>query len=415
MLSPKIHLIEEVIKVTQGQLSSIKDIDSLLDRVLFETRKFTCADAGSIFLVEGKDLNFSYVQNDSLFKKQEDNKHLYSNSTVSIDEKSIAGYVALTGQTIILEDVYDLPPNVPYSFKNTFDQSSFYRTKSVLTVPLKIGGATLVGVMQLLNTKDSKGKVTSFTQEHKLMAELFANEAAISIERAKMTRAIILRMIKMAELRDPRETGAHVNRVGAYSIEIYHRWALQKGIPYEEIKPYKDNLRIAAMLHDVGKVAISDSILKKPGKLTDHEFNIMKFHTVAGARLFQGSNSELEHLSFEIALTHHEKWDGSGYPGCYTATDSQQSNVGAVEWDDTQMKPGIKGESIPISGRIVALADVYDALMSKRCYKDAWNEQDVLKHIREQSGKHFDPSVVDAFFDIYDVIQAIRTKYSDAS
>jgi HD-GYP domain-containing protein (c-di-GMP phosphodiesterase class II) len=404
----KLQLIEEVLKVTQRQFSAIKDLDLLLDRVLFESRRFTHADSGSIFLTEGNSLHFSYVQNDTLFKKLGDNKHLYSSHNIPIDETSIAGYVALTGRTLFLKNAYRLPPGVPYAFNPIFDETSSYHTKSILTLPLKIGKDKIVGVMQLLNATNSKGKVVSFHPEHKLMAELFANEAAISIDRARMTRAIVLRMIKMAELRDPRETGAHVNRVGAYSIEIYHHWALKKGIPSEEIKLYKDNLRIAAMLHDVGKVAISDSILKKPGKLTEHEFNIMKFHTVAGAQLFEDFNSELEQLALEIALTHHEKWDGSGYPGYGIA----QNNL-HWEWDTRNMRPGIKGENIPLSGRIVALADVYDALISKRCYKDAWDERDVLKYIREQSGKHFDPSMVDTFFEIYDVIQAIREKYLD--
>lgn len=143
------------------------------------------------------------------------------------------------------------------------------------------------------------------------------------------------------------------------------------------------------MLHDVGKVAISDLILRKPSSLTDEEFDNMKRHTEWGANLFADSVSDMDKLSAMIAMTHHEKWDGTGYP------------------------TNLKGTQIPLEGRIVALADVYDALVSKRVYKKAWNEQEVLTYLNEQGGKHFDPEVVTAFIEIYDVIQAIRKRYPD--
>ncbi len=157
------------------------------------------------------------------------------------------------------------------------------------------------------------------------------------------------------------------------------------------------------MLHDVGKVAISDTILKKKGKLTNEEFKIMKFHTIYGARLFENSLSEVDIISKEIALNHHEKWDGTGYPGYI-------DNIFA---DKIKFGKSKKGEEIPIFARIVALADVYDALISERVYKSKWSEEEAKSYILAQRGKHFDPEVVDAFFEIYDVILAIREKYSD--
>lgn len=395
--------LAELLAITE-KLNHVKDLDSLLDNILYEARKFTSADAGTIFLVEGDKLKFSYFQNDTLEKKNPTiNQFIYSIFEIPIDEKSIAGYVALSGKPLIINNVYEIENNVPYSFNPYFDNIFEYKTISTLTVPLITSRQNVVGVMQIINALDEEGNITPFDNDDKMFVTFFANNASVAIERAKMTREMVLRMIKMAELRDPKETGNHVNRVAAYTIEIYERLAKKKNIPLSEIKKTKDALRIAAMLHDVGKVAISDTILKKKGKLTDEEFKIMKLHTVYGARLFKNSMSEMDIISREIALNHHEKWDGSGYPGYI-------DNIFA---DEIKFGESKKGEEIPLFARIVALADVYDALISERVYKSKWNEEDTKNYILSQKGKHFDPEVVDAFFEIYDVILAIRKKYSD--
>ena len=216
-----------------------------------------------------------------------------------------------------------------------------------------------------------------------------------------MNRELILRMMSMAELRDPSETGAHVQRVGAYSAEIYERWAKNRNLDDTEIQINRDLIRLAAMLHDVGKVGIPDSILKKPGKLTDEEFEVIKQHTIYGARLFTSITSELDQMSLEIALNHHEKWAGGGYPGC----------IPELEQTRKPNSPPKKGEEIPLVARIAALADVYDALCSRRSYKEAFDEDTVYKIIKENSGTHFDPEVVEAFFQITDILEAIREKY----
>ncbi len=396
------HRIEELLAITE-KLNHIKDIDALLDLILYEARSFTAAEAGSIFLREGNFLKFSYVQNDALAKIDEtNNKYIYSIFEIEINEHSLAGYVAKTGEPLLIPDVYQLKETA-YQFNKHFDEIAHYRTKSVLTVPLITSQGTVIGVMQIINKKSKDGRLISFTKEDMRLVNFFANNASVAIERARMTREIILRMIKMTELRDPKETGNHVNRVGSYAIEIYDRWAKQKHIPEKDIRTYKDTLRIAAMLHDVGKVAVSDIILKKPGKLTPEEFGVIQAHPVYGARLFSDSVSDWDTLSAEVSLNHHEKWDGTGYPG----------HIKNIYTDPVQIGPGKKGEEIPISGRIVALADVYDALISRRVYKEPWDEEKVLAHIRSESGKHFDPDVVEAFFAIYDVIRAIRIKYSD--
>jgi len=230
------------------------------------------------------------------------------------------------------------------------------------------------------------------------------------MQRAYITRGMILRMIKMAELRDPKETGSHVNRVAGYAVEIYDRWAARHGIPEDKKEKFKDSMRIASMLHDAGKVAISDAILKKPSKFTPEEYAIMQHHTIYGAALFDDPQSALDTLSMEIAFGHHENWDGTGYPGWVDPFKGTPVKTG----DDG--KPlGKKGEDIPLSGRIVSIADVFDALCSKRVYKDPWSEEDVLSEIRKLAGTKFDPELVDIFFEILPSIKQIQQLYPEAS
>ncbi|GFM37593.1 HD domain-containing phosphohydrolase [Desulfovibrio psychrotolerans] len=384
------------------ELNQLKDVDTILDRTLTEVRALANADAGSIFLVEDGRLRFSYVHNDTLFAKDATNAAVYSNFAVPITEASIVGYSALSGETLIIDDAYTLDPSLPFKFNPSYDKATGYKTTSILTIPLKIAQGKLVGVMQIINAKDTAGRSVPFDRTAQTYIPLFANNTAIAIERGIMTRELILRMMKMAELRDPTETGAHVQRVGAYCAEIYHRYALNKGVPVKELKRTKDLLRLAAMLHDVGKVGISDSILKKPGKLTGEEFDIIKLHTVYGARLFENSTSDLDAMCRDIALNHHEKWSGGGYPGFVDALFEGDPHLGTASKN---------GEEIPLAARICALADVYDALASPRSYKEPFPEDKVLDIIKKDTGTHFDPEVTEAFLQIHDVILAIRSKY----
>lgn len=403
-MSGKIHLVysdplAQVLEVME-MFSEIQDLDALLDRILLEARRLTNADAGSIFLAENDLLRFSYVHNNTLFNSP-NNKYIYANNTIAINNDSLCGYVANTAETLLIDDVYLLPPSLPFHFNRSFDNLSGYRTKSILAIPLTTSQKKVVGVLEIINALDQAKNTISFTPRDQLVLNYFANHAAVAIERALMTRELILRMVKMCELRDPSETGAHANRVAAYTAEIYQKWASDRGVNQDEIKKNKDHLRIGAMLHDLGKVAISDTILKKPAKLTPEEFGVMKHHTILGARFFENSFSPLDKISAEIALNHHEKWDGSGYPGKIDPADS-----------GSRMGPGKKGDEIPLFGRILALADVYDALISKRVYKDAMAEERVLEIIQGEAGKHFDPEVVETFFSIYEVIGAIRDKFT---
>lgn len=191
-------------------------------------------------------------------------------------------------------------------------------------------------------------------------------------------REMIFTLAKAAEYRDP-ETGAHILRMAHYSKHI----ARKLGLSVEQ----QELLLEAAPMHDIGKVGIADMILLKPGKLTEQEFSIMKKHAVIGAQILATSSSPLLKVAAEIAHAHHEKFDGSGYPR------------------------GLEGEAIPLFGRIVAVADVFDALTSERPYKKAWSIEKATELIREGAGKHFDPVCVQAFFsDFDDVLSTPRLK-----
>jgi HD-GYP domain-containing protein (c-di-GMP phosphodiesterase class II) len=304
--------------------------------------------------------------------------------------------------------VYNIPNDAPFAFKPYYDRIAQYRSKSTLTIPLRTNVGDILGVIQIWNKKTSDGTIVEFDSDDELMIMHFATNATVALQRAQMTRAILLRMIKMAELRDPTETGPHVNRVAGYSIEIYERYATQIGTATKEIDRVKDNLRMAAMLHDVGKVAISDTILKKPARLTDAEYEIMKTHTWQGARLFLDKQSEFDEVAQAVAFSHHENWDGTGYPGLIDMHSGK-----AQETDSQGRIPGRRGDEIPLFGRIVAFADVFDALRSHRVYKESWSEEASFAEMRKLAGYKFDPDILDCFFDVLPSIRTIQEKYRD--
>ena len=295
------------------ELNQVNDLDILMERVLTEARNFVNADAGSIYIRDGDALQFTYTQNDSLQRDlPEGQKLIYSTFTILINEKTIAGYVASTGQILNLPDAYKIEPTRPYQFSKKFDEASGYTTRSILTIPLHRAGGDTIGVLQIINAQDEANHFISFTESDEKMMLHFASIAAVALERAKLTRSILLRMIRMAELRDPKETGPHVNRVAGYTVEIYEQWARINGLSQKEIDKNRDVLRMAAILHDVGKVAISDIILKKPAQLSNDEYEIMKQHTILGAKLFIDRQSDFDEAAMIVALNHHEKWDGNG-------------------------------------------------------------------------------------------------------
>jgi HD-GYP domain-containing protein (c-di-GMP phosphodiesterase class II) len=393
------------------EILQIQDLDVLLERILTEARRFVNADAGSLYLKEGDNLKFSYTQNETLQAKLEPGKKMkYSTFSIPISNSSISGYVANNSEVLNIPDAYEIPEGSPYGFGREFDEAVGYRTQSMLTFPVLNTRKEVLGVLQLINARDDKGAVIPFDKSDEPYVMHFADNASLAMERAQMTRAILMRMIGMAELRDPKETGPHVNRVAAYSVEIYEQWARKQGMEEDKLQRNRDLLRMAAMLHDVGKIAITDTILKKPGRLDPEERAVMEEHAMHGARLFTDKYSDFDDASMMVALCHHEKWDGTGYPGHIDPTTGKP--LPGYEAESGKAR-GKKGEEIHPFGRIVALADVFDALSCKRSYKDPWPEQKVLDTLQQDAGTHFDPGMVEVFIASIDNIRTIADRYPD--
>lgn len=201
-------------------------------------------------------------------------------------------------------------------------------------------------------------------------------------ELRRREQEIVLHLLSAAELRDD-ETGAHIRRIGLYA-----------GVLAEELgweQAGVEHIQLAASMHDVGKIGVPDRILRKPGRLTGPERSIMKTHTTIGAQILDGSDVSLLQMARDIALSHHEKWDGSGYPR------------------------GISGTEIHMCARIVAVADVYDALLHGRVYRPALPEDEALDTMAAERGKHFDPRVLDCFNGVRDRFRHIRETVSEGA
>lgn len=212
-------------------------------------------------------------------------------------------------------------------------------------------------------------------------AEILAEEVRrATTEIFQRERETITRLARAAEFRDP-ETGAHIQRMARYSALIAERLGMSR----EQV----DNILQAAPMHDVGKLGIPDYILLKPGRLNPEEREIMKQHAMIGHDILKDSASVVVQLGASIALSHHEKYDGTGYPR------------------------GLAGEGIPVEGRIVAVADVFDAITSERPYKKSWPIDEALAFLREGRGTHFDPACIDIFFDSLDEVLRIREQFRD--
>ncbi|UCV02135.1 HD domain-containing phosphohydrolase [Dechloromonas denitrificans] len=224
----------------------------------------------------------------------------------------------------------------------------------------------------------------SLRQGQKFLADRAEHLAELVAERTREIRnrekELIFRMSRAAEFRDP-ETGAHIQRMAHYSQVIVEGLGLDAATQQLILE--------AAPMHDVGKIGIPDYILLKPGKLTPEEFEVMKGHARLGFELLKDSGSDILRAGAEVAISHHERFDGSGYPY------------------------GLKGSKIPLFGRIVAVADVFDALSSERPYKKAWPLERVRKFLEDGRGRHFDPLCVEAFLAGWERILDIRQRFTD--
>ncbi len=238
----------------------------------------------------------------------------------------------------------------------------------------------LARVKSLLKVKAYNDLMSNYRKD--LEAEVTRRTVELEQANEKVKAAsleTIYRLSIASEYKDE-DTGAHIKRMSNYSAVIARKMGLDETTV--------ENILYAAPMHDLGKIGIPDRVLLKPGKLDGEEWEIMKEHAIIGARILEGSDAEFIKLGEVIAMCHHEKWDGSGYPY------------------------NLKGDEIPLAARIVALADVFDALTSKRAYKDAFPLEKALAIIMEGKGVHFDPAVVDAFLAVQDEILAIKKQYS---
>jgi putative two-component system response regulator len=249
-----------------------------------------------------------------------------------------------------------------------------------LTKPFNLDEVVL-SVDRALEKRRLELENRAYQQHLEEMVEKRTEELKQAIKRIKLASLdTIHRLARAAEYKDE-GTGAHIKRIGQYSASI----ARQLGLNDTNV----ESILYAAPMHDVGKIGIPDHILLKPGKLDAEEWRIMKQHTTMGAQILQGSDAEFIQMAEVVALTHHEKWDGTGYP------------------------QGLKGLGIPLPGRIVAIADVFDALTSERPYKERLSVEESFDIIEVGRGSHFDPEVVDAFFTVIDEVLSTRDEYKD--
>ncbi|MBR4507877.1 MAG: HD domain-containing protein [Elusimicrobiaceae bacterium] len=287
----------------------------------------------------------------------------YSEIHLPLNGNNIACAVAQSGHTINIADAYS-----DSRFSKELDIITGFKTTSLLAVPLRNKEGKVIGVFQLNNKEDN----TPFNSRDEGLLKLLATLASGNIEIAALYEEVklanletIYRLAVAAEYRDQHDTRTHLAHISAM-CEIL---AKKLGFSAGEV----ENIKNASLLHDIGKVAIPDHILLKPGKLTPQEYELMKEHTKYSEKILKGAKSKILETAYKMSVAHHEKWDGSGYPN------------------------GLKGEEIPIEARILAVADVFDALCMNRIYKRAWPLQKAYDYIVSKAGTDFDSKVVEVF------------------
>jgi len=372
------------------KLSAEKDLAKLLNIILEDACKLCKADAGTFYLEKNNKLKYRISRNPTLEEKMSKKNFLESIAphSLPISNKSIAGWSAKNKKILNIKDLNSIK-NCPYCHNTEFEEKTGYKCKSMLTVPIIDRENKLVGVFQLIN-KTEKWQATFFSRADEKLAESLASQAAVAIRNAQLTDELksaqletIYVLGEAAEYKD-KETGNHIKRVATFSKIIAETLGLDDNL-IETI--YK-----GSPLHDIGKIGIPDKILTKPGKLDADEWEIMKKHTTLGFKLLKDSKSDIIKTAAEIAYTHHERWDGKGYPR------------------------GLAGKKIPLAGKIVALSDFFDALTSERPYrKEPFTLSKTFSMIEEEKGKHFCPETTDAFFRAIKHIEKISDYFTKTS
>jgi putative two-component system response regulator len=346
---PHLGQAHELVSAIQ-QLSLARSTPKIQEIVRSAARRLTGADGATFVLRDGDQCH--YADEDAI-------SPLWKGRRFPL-ETSIGGWTMQNGRPAVIEDIY-ADDRIPHdAYRETF-------VKSLAMVPIR----TLDPVGAIGNYWAEHHKPTE--QEVELLQAL-ADSTAVAMENLDVYQQLeeerleaLRRLARVAEYRDD-STHEHTERV-AHTAQL-----LSKKLQLSESEI--SLIRQAAPLHDIGKLAVPDAILLKPGKLTTEEFDQVREHAAVGASILTGSSSAVLCLAEEIALTHHEWWDGSGYPA------------------------GLKGDSIPVSGRIVALADVFDALTHTRPYKEAWPLTKAVREIRNLAGRQFDPRIVDLFYEL---------------
>ncbi len=384
-------------------LSAEKDINKLLELIVDEARNLTSADGGTLYIVDAEraQLRFESLQNDTM------NMRMGGTTGREIalppvplaafghpNHANVSSHVALTEQIVNVPDLYEAE-GFDFIGPRTYDASTGYRSKSTLVIPMKNHEDEVIGVLQLLNARDpATGEVIPFDPESVDLIASLASQAAVALTNRNLFEDLaeakrcseqahldtIQRLAIVAAFRD-KDTSMHIQRMSCYSAVL----ARGHKLPPEEV----EIILRASPMHDVGKIGIPDAILLKPTTLNSEEWRIMKQHTTIGGHMLSDSQSELIQAGKTIALSHHERWDGSGYPA------------------------GLAREEIPLWGRICAVADVFDALTHKRPYRNAMSNEEAFKLLEEGRGKQFDPRIVDVFFAQLDEIAAIQDPQSE--
>ena len=349
-----------------ARISSELRLDKLLDIIAQQITRMLNVGRCTIYLKDG--------ERHELWSKIAQGRGLeHTEIRVPLNGNNVVAIVARTGQTINMPNAYE-----DDRFSMDVDMVTDFRTHSLLAVPLKNNAGKVLGVFQVANKADG----TPFDKKDEGILLLLATLASSSIEIARLYQDVhvaqletIYRLAVTAEYRDQQDTRAHLKNISIISYLL----ALALGMNKKEAELIKN----ASPLHDIGKVALADNILLKPGRLTPEEFEIMKSHTIYGGRILEGAHSKVLQVAHKMSLYHHEKWNGTGYP------------------------KGLKGEDIPLEARIITVADVFDALCVARVYKKAWQTDDAYLYILGESGKAFDPRIVAAFKKIYSSVRKL--------
>ncbi len=357
----------EIIFKYINQVNNATDIESTLLILADMGRDIVSAERCTLWLVDstGKKLYTKVA-------------HGVENIVIDIDT-GIVGDCIRRKETLLINDPYN-----DQRFNPKVDIQTGFLTKSILAEPLLDTNGDVIGAIQVLNKKRGDGKFSNKDMETLVVAAGFAGN---SLETFMLNQEIIESqnetILLLGELCEKRslETGKHTSRVALYSVAV----AEAMGLPQEDIQILKQS----SGLHDIGKLATKDKILLKPGKLTDEEYDEMKKHTEVGHLMLKDSKNRILQTGALISYQHHEKYNGTGYP------------------------QGLKGDEIHIFARITAIADVFDAITSVRCYKEAWPVDKSFELIKSESGKHFDPKVVEAFFEVTDEILTIYEELKD--